>query len=487
MMTPYQKYRQMNPRRGMEDGGEVTIPTDPNAPSGAEVLTEKMEDLSTATSLKPGQTYTATKVDTTDPDQILTAPQVEGEVKVDAETASPATEVTAPTPVEDGKYDITAATTADKITDAKAAKLTRDEVAPEVKIGDIQGTLSPEAKAEAAQTTVQQEQLVSYQLGELYESIQQGKPLPPWAAGAARAATSIMQQRGLGSSSMAAAATTQAILESGIPIAAADAAEYSKINIANLNNRQQAVLQNANAMAAMDMANLDARMKAAVQNAQSFLAIDLQNLSNEQATETLNYQGMLQAVFTDAAAENAAAQFNAKTQQQVDEFFTELGVQVETANANRVASMEQFNVDQKNSVAQFNASLEDARDRFNATMTAQIDQSNANWRRTVATADTAAINEQNRLNAMNLLQVNQTALSALWQRYRDESAWLMQSTESAAARAHQLAMLEFEKNANVDMFGLESEYATAASVGNAAMTAILGTFWPSSQAEREDR
>ncbi len=273
---------------------------------------------------------------------------------------------------------------------------------------------------------------------------------------------------------MAAAAVSQAVLEAGLPIAAADAAEYSKINIANLNNRQAAVLQNAAAMAQMDMANLDARMKAAVTNAQSFLAIDLANLSNEQATETLNYQGMLQSVFTDAAAENAASQFNAKTQQQVDEFFAELGVQVDNANANRTSAMEQFNVDQVNSIAQFNATLDDARERFDSSMQVQIDQSNANWRRTIATADTAAINEQNRLNAMNILELSQSALSAMWQRYRDESAWLMQSTENAAARAHQLAMLEFEKNANIDMFGMESEYETAASVGSAALAGVLG-------------
>jgi len=488
MLTQYQKYRMKNPRRRMNEGGEAD-PQLPivDGPTFGQDLTKKLEGLADATALQEGQKYEASKIDTTDSGQFLTAPQVSSEAPtVDVATASQPQQVTAPTVPVEGTYDITAATTADKVQDATAAQLDRAEVAPEVQITAPQGTLSPEARAEAAQTTVDQRQLVSFQLGELYKSIEKGQPLPPWAAGAARAATSIMQQRGLGSSSMAAAATAQAVLEAGVPIAAADAAEYSKINIANLNNRQQAVLQNANAMAAMDMANLDSRMKAAVQNAQSFLSIDLQNLNNEQATETLNYQGMLQAVFTDAAAENAAAQFNAKTQQQVDEFFSELGVQVDTANANRVASMEQFNVDQKNAIGQFNASLEDARERFNTTMTAQIEQSNAAWRRNVATADTAALNEANRQNAMNLLQVNQTALSALWQRYRDESAWLMQSTESAAARAHQLAMLEFEKNANVDMFGLESEYATAASVGNAAMTAVLGTFWPASQADRED-
>ena len=452
-------------RTGIRDSREYKEARDPK-----KVVEDRLQG-----KLPEEATYTAEKLeDSTVTGTGTTYTKLGDDPSVTATKGTMPTDVIAPEAPEEGTYDYTAATTADKITDAEAAQLARADISEEVSIDAPQGTLSEEAKSVAAQTKVEQEQLVSFQLGELYESIEEGKPLPPWAAGPVRAATAVMQQRGLGSSSMAAAAVSQAVLEAGLPIAAADAAEYSKINIANLNNRQSAVLQNAAAMAQMDMTNLDARMKAAVTNAQSFLAIDLANLSNEQATETLNYQGMLQSVFTDAAAENAASQFNAKTQQQVDEFFAELGVQVDNANANRTSAMEQFNVDQVNSIAQFNTTVEDARDRFDSSMQVQIDQSNANWRRTIATADTAAVNEQNRLNAMNILEVGQSALSAMWQRYRDESAWLMQSTENAAARAHQLAMLEFEKNANIEMFGMESEYETAASVGSAALAGVLG-------------
>ena len=456
-------YNQSRHRRKMAEGGDAASLTSTvedrlsgEMPEGASIAPEKIAD----------QDLTDAEVSYTGLD--AQAPSVT------AEKADDPTLVPAPATPEKDEYSYEASTAADQITNATAAQLERSDISPEVTIEAPQGTLSSEAIAEAAQGKVQQEQLVSFQLGELYSSIEEGKPLPPWAAGPVRVASSIMAQRGLGASSMAAAAVSQAVLEAGLPIAAADAAEYSKINIANLNNRQAAVLQNAAAMAQMDMANLDARMKAAITNAQSFLAIDLQNLNNEQATETLNYQGMLQAVFTDTAAENAAAQFNAKSQQQVDEFFAELGVQVDNANANRVAAMGQFNVDQANSIAQFNASLEDARERFDTSMQTQIDQSNAQWRRDIAKADTAVLNEAQRQNALNVLQITQSALSALWQRYRDESAWVMQSTENAASRAHQLAMLEFEKNANVDMFGLESEYETAASVGSAALASILG-------------
>jgi hypothetical protein len=454
-------------RRKMADGGDVTTPEG--------LLGEVSSQLEG--NMPAGTTITATNLaDTAGADTELKGPAAldADQLEVKATTAATPTSVTAPTAPKPGTYDYTATTVSGQEPTATAAQLDDKEISPEIKITAPQGKLSPEAEAVAAQGQVEQEQLVSYQLGELYKSMQAGQPLPAWATGPVRTATAIMQKRGLGSSSMAAAAVSQAVMEAGLPIAAADAAEYSKLNIANLNNRQQAVLQNAAAAAQMDMANLDARMKAAVTNAQSFLAIDLQNLSNEQATEVLNYQGKLQALFTDAAADNAAKQFNAKTQQQVDEFFSELGVQVDNANANRVAAMEQFNVDQKNSVMMFNSSMEDARQRFNANMALEIEQSNATWRRQIATIDTATANEVNRQNAMNVLQVNQNALSALWQRYRDESAWLMQSTENERTRAHQLAMLEYEKTGNIEMFELESEYETAASVGSAALALVLG-------------
>ena len=464
-------------RKKMQEGGTTTDPT------GGDALSKKLQEQVTATSLPTGQEIEVAKLkDAPDADTALSYDKLGDTPTVTATTADlgPDGTVTAPITPSSDSYTYSPTTTVGQVQDATAAQLTADEISDRTIVGDIQGTLSEDADAKAAQASVEEEQLVSFQLGNLYQSIQDGKPLPAWAAGAARAATSVMQQRGLGASSMAAAATVQAVMEAGLPIAAADAAEYSKINIANLNNRQQAVLQNANAVAAMDMTNLDARMKAAVQNAQSFLSIDLQNLNNEQSTEVLNYQGQLQALFTDAAAENAAAQFNAKSQQQVDEFYAELGVQVDNANATRVAAMAQFNADQANSIATFNASLEDARERFDTQMQVQIDQSNASWRRQIATVDTAAQNEANRQNAMNLLQVSQSALSALWQRYRDESAWLMTTSESSLQRAHQLSMLEFEKNANVDMFGMESEYATAASLGNAALAGILGMIAPGS-------
>jgi hypothetical protein len=249
-------------------------------------------------------------------------------------------------------------------------------------------------------------------------------------------------------------------------------------NLANLNNRQALVMATAAQISALEGQNLNNRQQAELETARAFLAMDMTNLTNEQQSRTINYQGALQRAFTDAGAENAARQFNASSQIQVDQFMAELAVQVANANSNRTAAMRQFNANETNSVAQFNSSLEDSRERFNSEMQAQIDQSNAQWRRDIAVVDTAAANEANRQNALNTLQINQSALNALWQRYRDEASWLVQSSENALSRAHQTALLAMEISGDETMFDKEAEYKTGFTIGNAALSAVLGLITP---------
>jgi len=312
-------------------------------------------------------------------------------------------------------------------------------------VGDIQGTVSQDSLAEAAQGEVSEESTVKYQMGELMDSIEAGKPLPPWASPGARKVSALMQQRGLGSSSMAGAAILQSIMESGIPIASQDAQTYATMDITNLNNRQTAALQNAATYAGMDIANLNARMQAAVTNAQAFLSIDLQNLTNDQRTREVNYQANVQAAFSNQAAENAAAQFNAKSQNDVDMFFAELGTQVATANANRAAASEQFNVSSTNAMTQFQNELNNSRDQFNTNLKFQIDSSNKEWRRNINTQNTAATNAAISQNAQNNLGLSQEVMANTWQAYRDELAWINSSSANAESRDHEITLYALQQ------------------------------------------
>lgn len=341
-------------------------------------------------------------------------------------------------------------------------------------VGNIEGAVSQDAIASTQTQQLDQKATVKYQLEELFKSFEDGKPLPAWASPAVRKVTAIMNQRGLGSSSMASAAITQALMESGIAIAAADANKYANIQLQNLKNEQQTALQNALTVAAMDRTNLGARLNAAITNARSFLSIDLANLTNEQKTNQLNHQSVMQKMFTDQAAINTAEQFNAKTQNQVDQFYAELESQVETANKNREVANNQFNADQKNALTKYYESVNDSREKFNANMSLQIDQSNAVWRREINTANTALQNEVNRINASNLLNLSATAQNQLWQRYRDEAAWMMSSVESAKDRAHAVAMFAQQSEFNNETYEKQQKDLLMTEIGMTIFDTIFG-------------
>ena len=100
------------------------------------------------------------------------------------------------------------------------------QVSAQSLIGDIEGAVSEESIAQGVTEELDEKATLKFQMGELFKSFEEGKPPPPWAAPAVRAAGAMMAQRGMGKSSMAAAAITQAMMESGISIAKEDANKY---------------------------------------------------------------------------------------------------------------------------------------------------------------------------------------------------------------------------------------------------------------------
>ena len=330
----------------------------------------------------------------------------------------------------------------------------------------VEGKVSSSSLASAQTEELDERGTVKYQMTSLLSALEEGGEMPAWASPAVRKVGAIMQARGLGASSMASAAMTQAVMESGIAIATQDANKYSTIQLQNLNNKQQTALQNALTYAGMDKANLSARLQGAVTNAQSLLSVDTANLTAEQQTNTINYNALVQGLFKDTAEENARSEFNAKNESQVQEFFAELGSQVETANANRVAANSQFNAGEANAQGQFNASMRDARDKFNGSMQFAIDQSNTQWRRQVNTADTALQNETNRINVQNNYNMSQSALNALWQKYRDNASWNFSKSESAIQRQHEVGIMAMEFANSKETYTQQQKDNIGIGVGN---------------------
>ena len=298
-------------------------------------------------------------------------------------------------------------------------------------------------------------------------SLAQGTPLPAFARGAAEAAKATMQARGLGSATMLAEALAEGILKSSVPIAAADAQTYKEVIFQNLANNQQA----------------------AVVNAQSYLQMDMANLSNNQQANLQNLHARQQTLLSDNAARNAALQFNATSQNQVNQFYDSLNTNLQTQNAQRADEMAQYtnaeankvaalnaknatavadaNAQRETAISQFNKTLEDARARFNVENQRIIDQSNAVWRRSINTANTTAVNASNETNAMNLLNLSNFAMSGLWQQWRDEASWVQTSSQNTDNRDHNMAIAALERTTAFDLQN---------SAQKAALYALMGQF-----------
>jgi len=231
------------------------------------------------------------------------------------------------------------------------------------------------------------------------------------------------------------------------------------------------VMAEAAALAQMDSANLNNRQQSAVMNAQAFMQMDMANLSNRQQTDIFKAQQRTQSLFTDQAATNAAAQFNATSQTQVDQFFANLANNVSQFNATQANAQSQYNAGQTNVVERFNAELNNQRDQFNAQNQLVIAQSNAQWRRQIATADTAAVNRANEINAKPLLGISNQGYANLWQYYADSMEWAWTSAENAQDRISAMAIAELDAKARKEVAGEQASGAAGSAIGS-----LIGTL-----------
>ena len=430
--------------------------------TGSKKAVSLIDSLLTKPTLPQG-TAISPQVQNVQSNELLATPGVTGTVaaQTTAAQAGTATGTTGATP-----------TAVAQVTPATAGQVTPATIGTAAQATAAQGTVtSPMQAATQSLANLDKRATVQGQLEgisqDIETSLQQGSPLPAFARGAAEAAKATMQARGLGSSTMLAEALAEGILRSSIPIAQADANTYKQVIFQNLANNQQA----------------------AVINAQSYLQMDMANLSNNQQTNLQNLQAQQQQLLTDNAARNAALQFNATSQNQVNQFYDTLNTNIQEQNARRSDALAQFNNAEANKVAalnaknataiadanaqrtaalnQFNATLESQRERFNVENQRVIDQSNVTWRRQINTANTAATNAANQTNAENLLNISNFALSSLWQQWRDEASWVNQSSENEMNRNHNLAVAALERTTAFDLQN---------SAQTSALYAMLGQF-----------
>jgi hypothetical protein len=232
--------------------------------------------------------------------------------------------------------------------------------------------------------TLDKNATVQGQLENLQSGFADGKT-PAWAAGALRSADDAAAARGLGSSSIATAARTQAAIEAALPIAQ--------------------------------------------QDANAFLQFNLQK--NE---------ARINSLFTDVAMENATRQFNATSKNQTNQFNTNLKAQVSMFNTAQANAMTQFNVSEQNAASKFTADMQNQRQQFNAQNRLIIDQSNAQWRRAITTNENAEANEANRLSSQLMANMSLAEYNNNAQERRDKINYAFMTQENKENRAHEIAL-----------------------------------------------
>ena len=248
------------------------------------------------------------------------------------------------------------------------------------------------------------------------------------------------------------------------------------VNLANLSNEQAVIMAEAAALSNLEMASLSNRQQAEVVNSQNLMQMDMANLSNAQQTSMFKGQQRTAAIFSDAAAENAAAQFNASSENQTDQFFANLKTQNSQFNTSQTNAINQFNAGETNAQSRFVSEMMNQREQFNAQNKLVVEQSNAVWRREVATADTQAINRTNELNASALLDVSNTAYNNMWQYYADTMEFAFTSANDERDRMTEMAIAKLQVDSNFDIAKWQADAASSAAIGNALMKIATTDF-----------
>jgi len=255
-------------------------------------------------------------------------------------------------------------------------------------------------------------------------------------------------------------------------IALENARMAQTVDITNLNAKNAKVMADAASMTQVDLANLNNRQQANVQAANAFLQMDMANLSNEQQTTVFAAQSQINAMLSDQAADNAAKQFNASSENQVNQFFSDLGARVQLANADQANAMSRFNAGEANALAQFNTSQANEREQFNSTNRLVVAQANAQWAQAYTTADNAATNEANRQEAQMQGQMTMNAYNATIQTYRDMMSYANTNSNNDADRATQIAIAKI--GADASKYGADKAAQAAASEASASKSS---GFW----------
>ena len=340
------------------------------------------------------------------------------------------------------------------------AGLTDDATAVAAKLAKF--SVDDQTLVEFKEGKIEAEDTVQGQLASLMLDFDDGTPA--WAAGAMRAANAAMASRGLGGSSMAAAAIVQASMESAIPIASADANAFREMKLNNLGRQQQVALSNAAAQQGVEIANFNAEQQTSLQNSQNSFALQSQNLSNKQAVVLANAQikaslqgqnlsNQQQSNIAEAARYAEVSNLNLNNRQQgiLQDNANEMQVnlanlsatqQAYIANAQLEAALQGKKIDNKQQVSITNAARFAEANNLTFTAAEQSKIHNSELMKTIGLAELNSEQAATLQNAASIASMDLSNLSNLQQAAVQNAQAFLQMDITNLNNAQQVAIFK---------------------------------------------
>ena len=231
-----------------------------------------------------------------------------------------------------------------------------------------------------------EEALVSNQIDSLLNGMENGE-VPAWAKPAVASVEAMLARRGLSASSVGRDNLFNAIIQSAVPIAQSNAqaiqqsvSQQRSIEAqaaeADAQRQQQVNLDKANKVFGMNMAQFNADQQTELANSKFLQTVGLTEASNDQQSTMQNAVLMSQANLAEASLNQQAQIQNAKNFLAMDMANLNAEQQSNVLRAQQTQQRLLSNQAANNAAAQFNAASENQTNQFMASLNAQVEQYN---------------------------------------------------------------------------------------------------------------
>ena len=231
-----------------------------------------------------------------------------------------------------------------------------------------------------------EEALVSNQIDSLLSGMENGE-IPTWAKPAVASVEAMLARRGLSASSVGRDNLFNAIIQSAVPIAQSNAqaiqqsvSQQKSIEAqaaeADAQRQQQVNLDKANKVFGMNMAQFNADQQRELANSKFLQTVSLTEASADQQSAMQNAVLMSQANLAEASLNQQAQIQNAKNFLAMDMANLNAKQQSNVLRAQQTQQRLLSNQAANNAAAQFNAASENQTNQFMASLNAQVEQYN---------------------------------------------------------------------------------------------------------------